>query len=111
MNSPRTFLIDAAAIVALLLLLPAAAYAQQAIETSNRAGIKLSYIPAAKLNEIELRQVLALAQKVGITNVAEVKTDYSLPTRSSERAAEKLAVHAATSLCVVGTTAMSRITR
>lgn len=81
MNSPRIFLLAAAAVVAHLLLLPASGRAQrQTIETTNRAGIKLSYIPAARLNELELRQVLTLAQQVGITNIAKVSTDYARPS-------------------------------
>ena len=82
MNSPRIFLLAAAAaIVALLLLLPAQGRAQrQIIETTNRAGIKLSYITEAKLSELELQQVLTLAQQVGITNVDKVTTGYALPS-------------------------------
>ena len=80
MNPPRILLFNVAALVALLVLLPVAGRAQQTIETTNRAGIKLSYIPAAKLDELELRRVLWLAQQVGITNVAKVSTDYARPS-------------------------------
>ena len=81
MNSPRIFLLAAAALVAHLLVLPASGRAQrQSIETTNRAGIKLSYIPAARLNELELGQVLTLAQQVGIINIAKVSTDYARPS-------------------------------
>lgn len=82
MNSPRIFLLNAA-VVSLLLLLPAPGRAQRhTIETTNRAGIKLSYIKEAKLNEIELQQVLTLAQGVGITNIASVSTVYGIPGMS-----------------------------
>lgn len=78
MNLRRIFLLKVAAIVALLLLVPAPGYAQQGIETTNRAGIKLSYIPVAKLNDVELRQVLWEARQVGITNVESVRTVYGI---------------------------------
>lgn len=51
----------------------------QTIETTNNAGLKLSYIPTAKLNAIELHQVLSLASRSGITNVESVSTVYGIP--------------------------------
>lgn len=67
-------------IVTGLSLMLANSRAAERIETTNRVGIKLSYLPAAKLDETELRQVLWLAQQVGVTNVAEVNTSYAAPS-------------------------------
>lgn len=79
MTSPQALLFNTALLIGLLFVPLATGHAQQAIETTNRAGIKLSYIPAAKLNEIELRQVLWEAQQAGITNVESVSTVYGIP--------------------------------
>lgn len=56
--------------------------AAERIETTNRAGIKLSYIPDAKLDELELRRVLWLVQQVGVTNVAKVRTLHGFANKS-----------------------------
>lgn len=80
MKTPRNPLLTGLLVLISLSLMLANGRAAERIETTNRAGIKLSYIPAAKLNAIELRQVLSLARQVGITNVGEVSTGYSLPT-------------------------------
>jgi hypothetical protein len=79
MKTPRKLLFTGLSILTSLLMVLATGLAAERIETTNRAGIKLSYIPAAKLNDIELRQVLWEAQQVGITNVESVRTVYGIP--------------------------------
>jgi hypothetical protein len=79
MNPPRILLSNVASLVVFLFVMSSVARAQETIESTNRAGIKLSYIPAAKLNEAELRQVLWEARQVGITNVESVRTVYGIP--------------------------------
>lgn len=79
MKTPRNLLLTGLIILTSLSMVLATGRAAELIETTNRAGIKLSYIPAAKLNDIELRQVLWEAQQVGITNVESVRTVYGIP--------------------------------
>lgn len=79
MKTPRKSLITS--LVVWICFLPHLLTGQriQTIESTNYAGIKLSYIPTAKLNAVELHQVLSLARQSGITNVESVSTVYGIP--------------------------------
>ena len=79
MNLPNLFLRTLSTGMLLLIMHPPFGAAVETIETTNRAGIKLSYPRGVTLNAGELQQVLSLAWQAGITNVGEVSTAYGIP--------------------------------
>lgn len=83
MKTPRNSLLTGIVVLVSISLLLTFGRAAERIETTNRAGIKLSYTSEQKLTDLEVGQVLSLAQQIGITNVGSITLGTTIPVVST----------------------------